>query len=310
MTACLEVRGLGKRYGAREAVRAIDLDVPRGCIYGLLGPNGAGKTTTISMIAGVITPDRGHAIVDGHRVGARDRAAARALGLCPQELALYDELTARQNLTFFARLYGLRGRDLDAALDEALALAGLADRADDAVRTFSGGMKRRLNLATAVLHRPALVILDEPTVGVDPHSRRHVFDSIRALRDRGTAVLYTSHYLEEVAELCDQVAIMDHGTIVAHGTVATLVERHGEAPPLELELAGDDAALLAARALAARHGVLAGAGAILRLPRPPTLAPLFADLETAGVRVVRVAAQPASLESVFLRLTGDALRDE
>jgi ABC-2 type transport system ATP-binding protein len=304
------LRGLGKDYGARTAVGAIDLDIPRGEIFGLLGPNGAGKTTTISMIAGVVTPSRGHATVDGHRVGARGGAAKRALGLCPQDLALYEELTPRDNLAFFASLFGLSGAALARASDWALDVAGLRDRAGEPIRTFSGGMKRRLNLAAAILHRPTVVILDEPTVGVDPHSRRHGFDSIRALRDRGTAVLYTSHYLEEVAELCDQVAIMDHGTIVAHGTVATLVERHGEAPPLELELAGDDAALLAARALAARHGVLAGAGAILRLPRPPTLAPLFADLETAGVRVVRVAAQPASLESVFLRLTGDALRDE
>jgi ABC-2 type transport system ATP-binding protein len=304
------VRGLGKAYGGRVAVRAIDLEVPRGCIFGLLGPNGAGKTTTISMIAGVLPADRGTTTVDGHRVGDRDRAAQRAIGLCPQELALYEELTARQNLAFFARLYGLRGAALAGAIGDALTLAGLTDRGDDVVRTFSGGMKRRLNLATATLHRPSLVVLDEPTVGVDPQSRRHVFDSIRALRDRGHAVLYTSHYLGEVAELCDRVAIVDHGAVVATGTVPELIARHGGTPPLELELSGDDATLLAARALAARHGALDGAGAILRLPRPPTLAPLFTDLETAGARVVRVVAQPSSLEDVFLGLTGHAVRDE
>ncbi|MBK9032592.1 MAG: ABC transporter ATP-binding protein [Myxococcales bacterium] len=304
------VRGLGKDYGARTAVAALDLEVPSGSIFGLLGPNGAGKTTTISMIAGVVTPDRGTAMVAGHRVGAKGDAAKRALGLCPQELALYEDLTALQNLTFFARLYGLHGRALADALAWALDVAGLAERAREPVRTFSGGMKRRLNLAAAILHKPTLVILDEPTVGVDPQSRRHVFDAIRALRDDGMTVLYTSHYLEEVAELCDQVAIMDHGEIVAQGTLAELVARHGGVPPLELELAGDPAAVLAARALAARHGPLTGAGAVLRLPRPPALAPLFADLETAGATVVRVTAQATSLETVFLTLTGHSLRDE
>ncbi len=308
MTACVEVRGLGKAYGGRTAVAALDLDVPVGSIFGLLGPNGAGKTTTISMIAGVITPDRGHATVAGHRVGA-DRGAQRVLGLCPQELALYDELSPLQNLTFFGRLYGLHGRALADAIAWALDVAGLRDRATEPVRTFSGGMKRRLNLAAAILHKPTLVILDEPTVGVDPQSRRHLFDAIRALAAAGMTVLYTSHYLEEVAELCDRVAIMDHGAVVASGTLPELIARHGKPPRLELELAGDEATLLAARALAARHGELEVAGPVLRLAQPPSLGPLIADLESAGARVVRITAQPTSLESVFLTLTGHALRD-
>ena len=311
MTACVEVRGLGKAYGARTAVAGIDLDVPRGTIFGLLGPNGAGKTTTISMIAGVIPADRGHATVAGHRVGAADRAARRVIGLCPQDLALYEELSPRQNLAFFGALYGLRRKALAEATAWALDVAGLADRADDPVRTFSGGMKRRLNLAAAILHRPTLVILDEPTVGVDPQSRRHLFDAIRGLAAGGMTVLYTSHYLEEVAELCDRIAIMDRGVVVAQGTLPELIARHGKPPRLELELEGDDAALLAARALAARHGPLDdGAGPVVRLPQPAALAPLLTDVESTGARVVRVAAQPTTLESVFLTLTGHALRDE
>jgi ABC-2 type transport system ATP-binding protein len=310
VTACVTLRGLGKDYGARTAVGAIDLDIPRGEIFGLLGPNGAGKTTTISMIAGVVTPSRGHATVDGYRVGARGGAAKRALGLCPQDLALYEELTPRDNLAFFASLFGLSGAALARASDWALDVAGLRDRAGEPIRTFSGGMKRRLNLAAAILHRPTVVILDEPTVGVDPQSRRHLFDSIRALASDGMTVVYTSHYLEEVAELCPRLAIIDHGAVIAQGTLAELVARHGGPPPLEVELAGDEATILAARALAARHGTLDGAGAILRMPRPAALAPLFADLETAGATVVRVTAQPTSLESVFLALTGHAVRDE
>ena len=307
----LSLSGLGKDYGARTAVAAVDLDVARGTIVGLLGPNGAGKTTTISMIAGVIGASRGTATVAGHPVaaGRAGFAARRAIGLVPQDLALYEELTADQNLAFFGAIYGLGGAALARRMDWALDVVGLADRRGDAVGTYSGGMKRRLNLAAGLLHEPALLILDEPTVGVDPQSRRHIFDTIRALRDDGMTVLYTSHYMEEVAELCDRVAIMDDGAIVAEGTVAELVARHTGPPEIELELAGDDAALLAARALAARHGAVEGAGAIVRLPRPKALGQLVLDVETAGVSVVRVSAATTDLEDVFLTLTGHSLRD-
>ncbi len=310
----LSLRGLGKDYGGRVAVGAVDLEVPAGTIFGLLGPNGAGKTTTISMIAGVITPSRGAATVAGHPVvaGAAGFAARRAIGLVPQDLALYEELTADQNLAFFARLYGLDRATAAARADWALGVVGLRERRGDAVAPYSGGMKRRLNLACGLLHRPALLVLDEPTVGVDPQSRRHIFDTIRALRDDGMTVLYTSHYMEEVAELCDRVAIMDGGEVIAAGTVAELVDRHGGPPLVELELAGDAAALVAARALAARHGALAGddpTGAVLRLPRPPQLGPLLADVETAGATVVNLSVVRLDLERVFLSLTGHSLRD-
>ena len=307
----LSLRGLGKDYGERVAVEAVDLDVAAGTIFGLLGPNGAGKTTTISMIAGVVTPSRGNATVGGHAVaaGRAGFAARRAVGLVPQELALYEELTADQNLAFFGRLYGLDRATLADRTDWALGVVGLVERRRDAVSTYSGGMKRRLNIAAGMLHRPALLVLDEPTVGVDPQSRRHIFDTIRALRDGGMTVLYTSHYMEEVAELCDRVAIMDGGEVVALGSIAELVARHAGAPILELELAGDAAALLAARALAARHGAVEGTGPLLRLPRPAQLGPLLVDVETAGATVVRVTVASAGLESVFLTLTGRSLRD-
>src|SRR5215831_4923749 len=224
--AVLELAGLGKDYGARVAVQSVDLAIRRGEIFGLLGPNGAGKTTTISMACGVVPPSRGTARIAGHDIRSDTFAAKRAIGLVPQDLALYDELSPRQNLAFFGQLYGLAGDELAQRIDWALGIAGLTDRAGDLVKTFSGGMKRRLNLAAGLIHEPTLLVLDEPTVGVDPQSRRHIFDSIRTLRDRGMTILYTSHYMEEVEELCDRVAIMDAGAIVASGTLAELRAAH------------------------------------------------------------------------------------
>jgi ABC-2 type transport system ATP-binding protein len=229
MTAILELRGLGKDYGARRAVGAVDLDVRAGEIFGLLGPNGAGKTTTISMACGVVTPTRGSVRIDGKGLHDEPLAARRAIGLVPQDLALYEELSPVQNLVFFGKLYGLGGAELDRQVAWALETAGLADRGDEPARRFSGGMKRRLNLAAGLVHRPRLLVLDEPTVGVDPQSRKHIFDMLRALRAAGTTIVYTSHYMEEVEALCDRVAIMDGGKVIAAGAVAELRERHGGA---------------------------------------------------------------------------------
>jgi len=198
MAAVLELTGLAKNYGEREAVKGLDLRVERGEIFGLLGPNGAGKTTTISMACGVVPPSRGAIRIAGHDLASDGEKARRAIGLVPQELAVYEELTPRQNLVFFGELYGLRDAALGKAVDAALSVSELADRADDLVKNLSGGMKRRLNLAAGLVHEPALLVCDEPTVGVDPQSRRHIFDSIRALRDRGMTIIYTTHYMEEV----------------------------------------------------------------------------------------------------------------
>ncbi|HTL36908.1 MAG TPA: ABC transporter ATP-binding protein [Kofleriaceae bacterium] len=280
MAAVLELTGLAKNYGEREAVKGLDLRVERGEIFGLLGPNGAGKTTTISMACGVVPPSRGAIRIAGHDLASDGEKARRAIGLVPQELAVYEELTPRQNLVFFGELYGLRDAALGKAVDAALSVSELADRADDLVKNLSGGMKRRLNLAAGLVHEPALLVCDEPTVGVDPQSRRHIFDSIRALRDRGMTIIYTTHYMEEVEELCDRIAIMDHGAIIAQGTLAELQAQHGGGG-LEVELAGDDATLEAA----------------------------VKAIETTGARIERKGAKRANLETVFLTLTGRSLRD-
>jgi ABC-2 type transport system ATP-binding protein len=278
----LEIAGLVKRYGERTAVASIDLAVRRGEIFGLLGPNGAGKTTTISIACGVIPATSGTVKVAGHDIASEPAAAKRAIGLVPQDLALYEDLSARQNLQFFGSLYGLVGGELDKRIAHALEIAQLVDRADEQAKTFSGGMKRRLNLVAGMLHEPTLLVLDEPTVGVDPQSRIHIFDAIRALRDRGMTIIYTSHYMEEVEELCDRVAIVDAGKVVAQGTLAELARDHAApAGGLEIELAGDPAALAAA----------------------------LAAIEATGARITRKGERRANLETVFLALTGRGLRD-
>jgi ABC-2 type transport system ATP-binding protein len=307
--ALLECRGLGKDYGRVTAVAALDLDVEAGEVFGLLGPNGAGKTTAISMIAGVVAPTRGRAVVAGHDV-VRDRFAARAaIGLVPQEVALYDELTPRQNLRFFGGVQGLRGAALAARIDEALALAGLTDRADDRVRGFSGGMKRRLNLVAGLLHHPALVVLDEPTVGVDPQSRNFLLAAIRRPAAGATTVLYTSHYIEEVEALCRRVAIVDHGRFVVVGPVDALIAAVDEGG-LDVELVAERG--VAAEALG-RLGELVALedGAPLRatLRGAVGVAAVVRALDAAGIEVRAVRTRRPSLETVFLHHTGHTLRD-
>jgi ABC-2 type transport system ATP-binding protein len=303
----LELVGLGKDFGGRTAVHAVDLALARGEIFGLLGPNGAGKTTTISMACGVVPPSRGTARIAGADIRTQTFAAKRAIGLVPQDLALYDELSPRQNLAFFGQLYGLVGAELDRRIAWALDIAGLTDRAGDLVKTFSGGMKRRLNLAAGLIHQPTLLVLDEPTVGVDPQSRHHIFESIRALRSRGMTILYTSHYMEEVEELCDRVAIMDAGRVVAAGAIPELCAQHTTGG-LEVELDGDAAALDAAAAATAPLGATRTGDALHLAARPP-YAPAIAAIEATGARIKRIGARRADLETVFLALTGRGLRD-
>ena len=305
MTTALSLRGLGKDYGERTAVEAIDLDVLRGECLGLLGPNGAGKTTTISMACGVITPTRGSVAIAGIEL-ARDPYAAKAkLGLVPQELAIYEELSGLENLRYFGALYGLAGTKLAARIDWALGVVGLRDRASEQVKRYSGGMKRRLNLAAGLLHEPELLVLDEPTVGVDPQSRNHIFETVRALRAKGMTVIYTSHYMEEVEALCDRVAIMDAGAIAATGTIAELIARHA-GKGVELALSGD---VDAAAAAAERHGSVERAGNVLRVVPAGKLAPLVEAVEAVAT-VARIQSREATLETAFLALTGKTLRDE
>jgi ABC-2 type transport system ATP-binding protein len=229
----LQARGLRKSFGELRAVVGVSLDLVPGRILGLLGPNGAGKTTTVSMLAGLIRPDAGDVLVDGHRLAGDADTTKRRLGLVPQELALYEELSARANLRFFGGLYGLTGPVLDRAVLSALEVVGLADRARDRVSTYSGGMKRRLNLAAGLLHDPDVLLLDEPTVGVDPQSRNAIFDNLQQLKQRGKALLYTTHYMEEAERLADRIVILDQGRVIADDTLAGLQHAHPEAGSLE-----------------------------------------------------------------------------
>jgi ABC-2 type transport system ATP-binding protein len=221
----LTIKNLRKSFGTLVAVDNVSFSVEKGQLVGLLGPNGAGKTTTVSMIAGLVTPDRGDVLVAGHRLSGDTDPAKRRIGLVPQDLALYDELSARDNLRFFGALYSLSGRALDDAIAKAVDLVGLGDRVRDRVKTFSGGMKRRLNLAAGLLHDPDILLLDEPTVGVDPQSRNAIFDNLETLRSRGKALIYTTHYMEEVERLADRIVVMDHGKVIAEDTLAGLQSR-------------------------------------------------------------------------------------
>jgi ABC-2 type transport system ATP-binding protein len=305
MTAILELRGLGKDYGERAAVKAVDLVVEQGEILGLLGPNGAGKTTTISMASGVVTPSRGTVTIGGVDLASKPRIAKAKLGLVPQDLALYEELSAVQNLRWFGALYGLRGAPVMERIEWALGVVGLKDRAHDVVKTYSGGMQRRLNIAAGLVHKPDILVLDEPTVGVDPQSRNHIFETVRALRASGMTVIYTSHYMEEVEALCDRVAIMDGGAIVALGTLAELVSKYA-GKGVELEIAGD---IEAAAKAAEPHGAVMRHGAVLRVEPTGSLAPVIAAIEATGATIARIESREASLEAAFLALTGKALRD-
>ena len=223
--ATLEGRGLRKRYGSLVAVDGVSLALEPGRVLGLLGPNGAGKTTTVAMLAGLVAPDAGDVLVGGRRLAGDADPAKGRIGLVPQDLALYEELSARDNLRFFGALYGLTGAALDAAIEAVLTLVGLADRARDRVSKYSGGMKRRLNLAAGLLHDPDVVLLDEPTVGVDPQSRNAIFDNLEALKRRGKALLYTTHYMEEVERLADRIVVIDHGKVIAEDTLIGLQSR-------------------------------------------------------------------------------------
>jgi ABC-2 type transport system ATP-binding protein len=310
----LSCRGLRKHYGTRLAVDGVSFDVAAGECYGLLGPNGAGKTTTISMVTGLLEPDAGEVTVNGAPGGSM-RARA-ALGYVPQDLALYPDLSARENLEFFGRLYGLSGATLSQRIGEALELVGLGDRGGDRIGTYSGGMKRRANMAAGLLHRPRLLVLDEPTVGVDPQSRNAILETVAGL---GIAVLYTTHYMEEAAKLCRRVGIIDDGRLVAEGAPRALVDAHGGPDRIRLSFgeegvadAGATAELCDAcrRIPGIRNACAAEGGAELTADGGAVLIPdVVKAAEALGVALTGVEVQKPDLEGVFLALTGKELRD-
>jgi ABC-2 type transport system ATP-binding protein len=310
----LSINHLQKRFGQRIAVDDVSFDVAIGETVGLLGPNGAGKTTTLSMISGLVQPDGGSVSFRGQVLDQNANQFKRSVGLVPQDLALYEELSAWGNLELFGGLYGLSGQQLAARAEDALALVGLADRRGDPVRGFSGGMKRRLNIAGALLHDPELMLLDEPTVGVDPQSRNAIFENLAELRRRGKTLLYTTHYMEEAERLCDRIVIIDHGKVIANDTVRGLYRRLPAtgAVVLELEAAPVPDGVLAS--LAALPGIFTACRDPdgIRVEAADFGTPLAAVLEqlaTLGLRVTSIRSGRVSLEDVFIALTGHALRD-
>lgn len=309
----LVVDGLKRSFGERQAVKGVSFVVHEGETYGLLGPNGAGKTTTISMVAGLLRPGGGSVTLAGRPVTTSSTAGRAQIGLVPQDLAIYPDLTARENLRFFGRLYDFRGRQLDARVAELLELVGLSERARSQVKEFSGGMKRRLNIAIGMLHRPRLLILDEPTVGVDPQSRNAILENVENLANGGMAVLYTTHYMEEAERLCDRVGIIDDGQLKAEGTQRELVESMGGEDVIEVEASGDlRAAATAVKALPGVTQVDAleeGLRVTTAHAASGILSALVHALDSAGAGLTRVEVREPDLEAVFLRLTGKALRD-
>ena len=273
---------LHKRFGDVEAVAGLSLEVERGEVFGLLGPNGAGKTTTIGMMVGLVAPDRGSVRI-GDAGAPGDQAARRQIGIAPQSLALYDDLSGRENLHFFASLYG--GTDAAERVDALLERTGLADRAGDRVKGYSGGMKRRLNIAAALVHDPSIVLLDEPTAGVDPQSRNAIFDVVTELRDEARTVIYTTHYMEEAQRLCDRVGIIDHGRLLALDTVDALIAEHGGQSAVTVDTVEGTRSLTTDDPVGALQRVMDGG-------------------DVTAVRIER-----PNLESVFLELTGRSLRD-
>ncbi len=308
----LEVSDLHKRFEDIQAVAGVSFSIEPGETYGLLGPNGAGKTTSISLVAGLLDADQGTVRVCGQEMSPATLPPKAAIGLVPQELAIYPDLTARENLHFFGRLYGMDKATLLRRTNEVLEVIGLTDRADDRADEFSGGMKRRLNIGIGLLHRPQLLILDEPTVGVDPQSRHAILESVEHLSGEGLAVLYTTHYMEEAERLCDRVGIIDQGEIKAEGTRRDLVRMVGERDRISISVTGSsDGAVAALRNL---HGVSDATGAdgsieLLVDDAGAVLADALRTVTETGVSVTSVAVEEPDLEAVFLHLTGKALRD-
>ncbi len=307
----ISVQNLSKRFGNLQAVDRISFEVAQGELFGFLGPNGAGKTTTISMISGLLRPDEGSVKIGEHDLWNSPRQAKRQIGLVPQEIALYEEFTARENLLFWGGLYGLPRPALKQAIDEILQRVGLAERAREPVSRFSGGMKRRLNLAAGLVHRPRVLLLDEPTVGIDPQARNAILEIIRDIARQGTTIVFTTHHLEEAEKLCDRIAIMDHGRILQTGSLRELAKVVGDREVITLR--GKFSAEQLKQCLQQTPVDLLSLGeqsASLRLMGDHYgLASLVAVLAKAGIELADLSVQKPTLESVFLKLTGRELRD-
>ena len=306
----IEVRGLSKIYGSFQAVNNVNFVAKAGEIFGLLGPNGAGKSTTINCISGLISPTDGSVLINGHNITTDSVKAKQSLGLVPQELALYEDLSAYENLVFWGSAYGLSGNQLQERIQQVLNEVGLETRQKDAVNQFSGGMKRRLNFACAVLHKPAALLLDEPTVGIDPQSREHLMQAILKLKEQGTAVIYTTHYMEEAERLCDNLAIIDKGEIIATGTVDALRSQLGERDLITFQGQFQNPESSELESLGAE--ILEQSENEIRLlinDAPKNLSSVMKSIESQHGKISNVNLAQANLESLFIKLTGRALRD-
>ncbi|MDQ0112933.1 ABC transporter ATP-binding protein [Paenibacillus harenae] len=308
-------RDVVKKYDTKITVNHLSLDIGEGEVFGLLGPNGAGKSTTIHMLSGLLNASSGDITVGGYSIKNQPLEVKRRIGLVPQELAIYETLTARENVTFFGKLYGLRGKLLQERVAEALQFVGLLERAGDKPQTFSGGMKRRLNIACAIMHRPKLIIMDEPTVGIDPQSRNHILDSVRELNKLGSTVIYTSHYMEEVEAICSRVGILDNGKLIACGSKEELKQQAGQEEKLIFEI--DRKLGQAAEEMTQHPGVRRideqenGTTVEVTVKESPSmLQDLLFIIQKHGITLRKLTRVEPNLESMFLQMTGRTLRDE
>ncbi len=314
MVPILEVNNLAKKFGDFTAVNGISFAINSGEIFSLLGPNGAGKTTTLSMLSSLLEPTSGDAVISGHSVTKAPMAVRKIIGVVPQDIALYEDLTARENLTFWGQMHNMGGASLKKRVDEVLAQIGLTDKAGQRVKTYSGGMKRRVNIGVGLLHHPRILYMDEPTVGIDPQSRRNILDTVKDLNQQGMTVLYTTHYMEEAQELSDRVGIIDHGRMIALGTQKELTQQVGERDVLRLHIGEDGEADKLAEAARALPGVLQASAvdhevALMVPSAADALAPVVSKANELGIKIRSVDIQEPNLEAVFLQLTGRALRD-
>jgi ABC-2 type transport system ATP-binding protein len=314
MPPILEVHNLAKNYGDFKAVKGITFDIQEGEIFSLLGPNGAGKTTTISMLSTLFTPTSGDATIGGHSISKNPMSVKQVIGVVPQELALYEDLTARENLVFWGQMYGLGGKALNSRVDEVLEQIGLMDKAKKRVKTYSGGMKRRVNIGVGLLHKPRLLFMDEPTVGIDPQSRRAILDTVRDLNKQGMTVLYTTHYMEEAQELSNRVGIIDHGELIALGTQDELTKQVGQTDTLILHINENEDSETLANALKDIQDVLEATAtdhevSIVTPQAEDILALVVSTANELGIKIRSIDIREPNLEAVFLHLTGRALRD-
>jgi ABC-2 type transport system ATP-binding protein len=314
MTAILQVQNLVKKYGDFTAVKGISFDIREAEIFSLLGPNGAGKTTTISMLSTLYTPTSGDAIIGGHSVTKDPMAVRQVIGVVPQDIALYEDLTAQENLVFWGQMYGLSGKPLATRVAEVLEQIGLTDKAKNRVKTYSGGMKRRVNIGVGLLHKPRLLFMDEPTVGIDPQSRRAILDTVKDLNKQGMTLLYTTHYMEEAQELSDRVGIIDHGELIALGTQKELTQQVGQTETLILHIGESNDPKVLANSLKGIEDILEANAtdhevSIITPDAEEVLASVVSKANEGGIKIRSIDIREPNLEAVFLHLTGRALRD-